>query len=270
MKPNNWEDRITLFVAYLIDKNRKSTTIKCYISAIKSVLKDNLIEVDEDRYLLSSLTRACQILNDKVKTRLPIGKDLLHVILKNVQESFNSRNQPYLALLYTTIIVTTYYGLLRFGEVSAGSHPVLVDDADIGINKNKFLFILRTSKTHGKGSKPQKIRISRNNSDFKSARERRRDIWCPFKLLSNYVNTRKTSRSANEPFFVFNDRKPVKPQHLRSVLKDALIKGHFDHRLYGFHSLRGGRALDLLKMGVSVETIKHLGRWKSNAVFTYL
>ena len=37
-----------------------------------------------------------------------------------------------------------------------------------------------------------------------------------------------------------------------------------------FHGLRAGRAVDLLRMGVSFETIKKLGHWKSNIVYEYL
>ena len=44
----------------------------------------------------------------------------------------------------------------------------------------------------------------------------------------------------------------------------------FDDTLYGTHSLRSGRTCDLYKLGLSVETIKKIGRWKSNAVFRYL
>ena len=39
---------------------------------------------------------------------------------------------------------------------------------------------------------------------------------------------------------------------------------------YCFHGFRGGRATSLHQMGISVETIKKLGRWKTNAVFQYL
>ena len=113
VKPNNWEDRITLFVTYLIDKNWKSTMICSYISAIKAVLKDNLIHVDEDRYLLGSLTWACRLKNDRVKTKLPIRKNLLHSILRKIQRRFLMNNQTYLAQLYTTIFFTAYYGLFR-------------------------------------------------------------------------------------------------------------------------------------------------------------
>ena len=36
--PNNWSERITLFVGYLIDTQKQSATVKSYISAIKAVL----------------------------------------------------------------------------------------------------------------------------------------------------------------------------------------------------------------------------------------
>ena len=54
------------------------------------------------------------------------------------------------------------------------------------------------------------------------------------------------------------------------ILKLMKDKCGLDSRLYNTHSLRTGCALDLLKLGLSVETIKKLGRWKSNTVFMYL
>ena len=39
-KPKRWEDRLVLFVGYMINKKCKSSTIRSYICEIKSVLKD--------------------------------------------------------------------------------------------------------------------------------------------------------------------------------------------------------------------------------------
>ena len=240
---------------------------------IKAVLKDNFINVHEDRYLLTSLTRACSLRNDRVKSRLPICKDLVHVILDNIQDRFMKLNQPYLSILYTTMVVTAYYGLFRIGELATGSHPMLVDDVHVGTNKKKFLFVLRSSKTHTRGMKPQKIKISMTKHKAASqdrARKTRAKRWCPYKMLKIYSSLRVKSKSRNESFFIFKDRSPVKPSQLREVLKTTLKKGKFDPSLYGFHSLRTGRSIDLLKLGFSVETIKQLGRWKSNVAFNYL
>ena len=58
-KPRDWEDRLNLFVGYLIQNDRKSATVKSY---------NNNVKIAEDRYLLSSLVKACRIKNDVVKT----------------------------------------------------------------------------------------------------------------------------------------------------------------------------------------------------------
>ena len=71
-KPDTWEECLILFVGFLVDKDLKSNTIKCYISAIKAVLKDDGKTLDEDTYLLKSLTKACSLRNDRVYTRLPV------------------------------------------------------------------------------------------------------------------------------------------------------------------------------------------------------
>ena len=160
VKSTSWKDRLTLFVAYLIDNKKQLSTVKFYISAVKGVLKMNDIDIEEDRYLLSSLIRACRLKNDTVKASFPIQRQFLEELLCQIGEHFST--QPYLELLYKTLFSTTYYGLFRISEVTAGahSHPVLAKDVQIATNKKKIRFILRSSKTHGKNSFPQIIKIS--------------------------------------------------------------------------------------------------------------
>ena len=57
---------------------------------------------------------------------------------------------------------------------------------------------------------------------------------------------------------------------MHKTLKIMLQRAGFNQLLYDTHSLRSGRRVDLVKYGISVETVKDLGRWKSNAVFIYL
>ena len=63
-KPRDWESRITLYVSYLIEMSRQSSTIKSYISAIRAILQIEGIEINEDKFLLTSLTKACHLIND--------------------------------------------------------------------------------------------------------------------------------------------------------------------------------------------------------------
>ena len=50
-----WTERLNLFVGYLVNNNKKSSTVKSYISAIKAVLFDGGVEIKEDSVLLAAL-----------------------------------------------------------------------------------------------------------------------------------------------------------------------------------------------------------------------
>ena len=272
-KPEAWEERVTLFIGYLIEeKKAKSCTIKSYLSAIRSVLQEDGVVLCENKFLLSSLTRACRFINDHVRTRLPIHKDMMVILVQEVEKFFLDNNQVYLATLYKAIFSTAYYGLFRIGELASGTHPILACDVHIGTNKDKLLFVLRSSKTHWKDQKPQTVKINSSRINFKkNAAELPRPHHCPFNLLRDYARIRQTYRRDTEPFFVFSDRSPVPASLLRSVLKPTLELAGFNKKLYNFQSFRIGRASDLvLKYKVDVQVLKKLGCWRSNIVYEYL
>ena len=90
--------------------------MKSYISAIKAVLADVDVELSEDRVLLNSLTRACKLKYDTAHTRLKIKKSLLQAIIHTTLKIYD--DQPYLLILYRTMILTAYFGLFRIGEIA--------------------------------------------------------------------------------------------------------------------------------------------------------
>ena len=160
------------------------------------------------------------------------------------------------------MFAAAYYGLLRISEV-AEPHPVMARDVHYGVNKEKILFVLRSSKTHGKANKPQLVEINGKNS-FSDKR------FCPFQLVRRYAAVRPKCKSRREPFFVYSDRSPITPYATRSVLKSCITKAGINPVPFGFHSFRIGRSTDLFNQGYTVAQIQKLGHWKSNAVFKYL
>ena len=263
-KPEDWEHRLLLFAAYLINQGKQSTTVKSYISAIKAVLRNINVKINENTCLLNSLTRACRLLNDTtVRLRLPINREMLNIILRKTDTYFSEAGQFYLKHLYLALMSTMYYGLFRIGELTKSEHTVKAIDVQIGTNKRKLMFILRSSKNSGNDKKPQIIKIESTNLNSNN-------IYCPYQLLRNYMAVRSTLKSKEENFFVFKDRSNVTSYAFMTVFKNMIKLAGFNQQHYGSHSLRSGRSQDLLKLGFSVETIKKLGRWKSNAVFTYL
>ena len=158
-----------------------------------------------------------------------------------------------------------YYGLLRVGEVTEGNHMLKVKDVYIADNKHKIKLVLYSSKTHNIESTPQEITISADESTGKKEK-----FFCPFNLTSMYFKLRGPYYSDKEGLFVFRDKSPVQQQQAWAVLKLALKNLNIDDNLYNCQSMRIGSASNLFQFGFSVEVIKRMGRWKSNAVYRYI
>ena len=134
------------------------------------------------------------------------------------------------------------------------------------------MMILHSSIMHGKGNKPQIIKLTRDKNTVQQNNSKQCNFpnLCPYHLLRCYIEVRKSFKSTDEQFFVFKDHSPVTPKAMWKVFKDCISDIGLNSNSYVFHGFRAGRACDLLEMGVSVETIKKLGRWRSNAVYVYL
>ena len=194
VKPLNWEDRLALFVGYLIQSGKQSSTIRSYISAIRAVLKIEGIDINDDVYLLGALTRACKLKNDRIRVRLPLKRSLLNVLIGKLDDLFPK--QPYLVKLYRALFIITHSGLFQIGEVTESPHVVKAKNVLIGTNKKKLKFILWTSKTHGLGDKPQIIKIESTDSDplLKKSEHSGDDNglkWCPFSIMREYLAVRQ-------------------------------------------------------------------------------
>ena len=266
-KPPSWEDKVSLFIAHLIETCKlQSSTVKSYVSAIKCVLKDDGYEWNDNKILLNALTRACRLKNDRLRTQLPIQCSLLEMLLFEIVRKY--ANQPYLQILFKAVFILSFYGLFRVGEVTTGDHPIKAKDIHIAANKEKILVVLYTSKTHGVGNVPQKVKIVANNGQKKGNYRKRN--FCPFKVMREYMIIRGSYKKDDEPLFIFADRTPIEPSHLRSVLKETLKAVGLNQANYGTRSFRAGRSVDLVRFGYSIDEVKRAGRWKSGAIYRYL
>ena len=221
-KPKTWEDRVTMFIAFKIDKGMQSSTVKSYISAIKKILIDDGYFWEDKKMILGSLTKACKIVNDSVRTRLPIQCSLLELILFKIERMFSRTNQCYLQALYQCLFAISYYGLMRVSEVMTSDHVIKAKNVHAAENKDKLLIILYSSKTHNCGMKPQHIKITSNLEEISKAEFYRNRNFCPFDLVNKYLNLRgRGYASDSEQFFIFRDRSPVHPDHAHAVLKNT-------------------------------------------------
>ena len=127
-----------------------SKTLKSYSSGVKNILEGGGIFIAENSYKLSTLTRACKIKNYRLHVRLPIHKSLLNIMLDKIYDYFLDRGQGYLSMLYQAILAKGYYGLLRVGELTSGTHLIKAYNVHVGRLKNKFKIVLESSKRHSR------------------------------------------------------------------------------------------------------------------------
>ena len=262
--PPTWEEKTSLYCTYLIKiVGVQSSTIKSYISAIKYKLRTDGYQWNDQLGLFSSLVHACRNSNDLVSNRLPIQGSLTDAIAFELNRMFMQQdNRIYLITLYRTIFLVMYQGLMRIGEVSEGDHVIKAAHVHEAENKKQFLIMLYSSKTHGKGNKPQTIYIKSDdntNSMYNTVDELRKYV----QMRPPYINT-------TDQFFIFPNRANVRPDDVRRILKCTISNIGLDPDNYDTHSFHIGRATDLFKAGTEVETIKKIGRWESNAIYKYL
>ena len=148
--------------------------------------------------------------------------------------------------------------------MTSGSHPIKACNVHIGENKDKMLFILYSSKTHGRELRSQKIKITA------SAEERHKTFFCPFEISREYFALRGNYGDPDDPFFVFRNQQPVRPSHVWNVLKKTLQAINLPSSMYGFHSVHIGRATDMIKFGNSISEVHLAGRWRMNVVYKYI
>ena len=261
-KPKSWEDRTAMYIAYLVKLGYQSSTVRSYTSAIKASLRLIDYEWSEKKLLISTLTKACKICNDVCKTRLPIGRNLLKLILAEVDRKLSQ--QVYLKLLYRSVFMLAYYGLLRIGEICKGPHAMKAKDIHINERRDRLMIVLYSSKTHGRNSRPQTIIIKKSPNCAELVK------YCPVESLKLFLTERGSYKSDSEILCVFRDKQPITAKLVRKMLRSTLKKLGLDPSFYDTHSFRIGRATDLAASGHSIEDIKRAGRWKSNAVYKYL
>ena len=258
VKPKTWEDKVTLFVGYKIKQEMQSSTLKSYVSAIKKTLIEDGYDWDDKKILLGSLRKACKIVNDKVHVRLPIQCSLLEMLLFEIQRIFRDKGQLFLQTLYQALFAISYYGLMRVGEVTLSDHVVKAKDIHEADGKDKILIILYSSKTHTTRMRPQKIKITSNQSE-KSGHYAKR-YFCPDSLVRKFLHLRGNYDYDSDKFFVFKDGTPVTAKHARNMLKLTLNNLGLNAKFYGMHSFRVGRTTDLIKYNYSFEEVKCMGR----------
>ena len=99
-----------------------------------------------------------------------------------------------------------------------------------GMPQKNFQIVLESSKTHTVADLPQKVTIL--GSEKSKNPLTKYSAHCPFEILRQYIDAWGSCRMINDPFFIFRNGTPVKPRHLRAVMKRAIADIGLDLSLY--------------------------------------
>ena len=94
---------------------------------------------------------------------------------------------------------------MRVGELTCSDHTLKARNIHIALNKQKIMVVLYTSKTHGKHTHQQTIKIVSNTVEDEQQRalvHTARRCFCSFQLLCDYLLVRGDFDEDNDPFFI--------------------------------------------------------------------
>ena len=252
---------VTLFAVSLSTRLTPST-IRVYIAAIGATHREHALP-DPTRHntQLSLVLRAIRrsILPAQSKPRKPITPELLHRMIHYLNHLRSLRGHD--RRMLTAAFTLAFHGFLRVGEFTMPPttrfnpryHP---STSHVALHRKFFTLVIPRSKTD-QFHRGHTIRLDQTTPSS----------ICPVKHMKAYITPLP---STPRPLFTFSGGRPLTRRRCLRYLRQSLKHCGYDPSQYNTHSFRIGAATTAAREGATVSTIQRLGRWRSNAVHTYI
>ena len=242
----------SLYVTYLSDK-LKPVSIRNYLSAVWYFQKLYGYPDFSGNFLLKqTLTGIDRLCSTEAAEKYPLSPvDLLNMY-KLLDMSVNVDKVFWVSLLLA------YRCVLRVGHVCKSVHSMKVKH--VILTKEYVKIHISSSKTDQFGKNPQDIYLSRLNSPL-----------CPCEILEDLLSAPWATPESN--LFRIKGVSSLKTKdylNFNLKLKGLSIALGLPVDRISTHSIRHGGATMLRNLGLSVDTIKKMGNWRSDAINNYL
>ena len=252
------EDTLLLYIAFLFDEGLKGSSIRVYISAVRSlhIYSGFVYPSDMFRVRLALRGAVCQSLPPVRK--FPITFSVLSQMLKFVSGRFDAK-------LLTAVMTLAFFGCMRASEFcvldgvpfDCNSHlclrDVILDD-----NKKVLTVFLSKSKTNT------------TNSGVKIFIGCSKHSVCAYCSMKSYLASRTGPVDQKSPLFVNFAGDVLKKKYFVSATRLVLSMAGCDPSKYSGHSFRAGAATTAGDRNFEEYELKLLGRWASSAYNIYL
>lgn len=245
--------QIINFIAYLSANSCSHSTVRCYLSAISYQLQIQGKQDTTKAFIVKKLLEGLHRLNPSKDVRSPITLPLLSQITSILPHVCTN---SYEVVLFTSAFQLAFFALLRVSEFTVTSKKSTpLSFSDISISESIITVTIRSSKTD------QHFAGSTIHIDFNA------DTSNLFQSILQYFTIRP---SIQGPLFCHLNSKPLTSYQFTSVLHKAIKFLGLDTSTFKSHSFRIGCATHMYSTGVPEEEIKAKGRWKSNAMYSYI
>ena len=269
------DNKVLVFVAWLLGREVTSRTISSYLSGLRQVHLAQGFYIPSLRPILIQqlLTGAANIdiLKSRMKLkpiRLPVTVTLMKLLKLEIKESEECKEKK---LLLWAVATLCFNGAFRIHELLSKTvrqydpnFTLLLNDMTVkSIKVGKE--IIKTIQVRIKSPKTDRIGVDQIIDVYES-----NGPLCPVKALLKW-HTVSSHKRACAPAFLDEFGYPLTGKKFNRYLKNYMSK-YIDYRKgrISSHSFRAGMASLLGNLGFTDEEIQAVGRWNSRAFTAYL
>ena len=247
------ESLLLRYVAYLHLDRLAPATIKNYLSAIRAWVIS--MGLDEPHIWTPRVLLACRAVarsHDPPRQVLPITYDILAHMFQFLSPSHDH-------LLVAAALSLQYFACLRAAELCSNSSLSLVPSrSDVSFYQSGSSFIMlykcHSSKTSSHGFE---VHVGCSGGPI-----------CAPCIMYHFLSTFPIEPAS--PLFRFSTGLSLSYSLYNSIIKRLIQLAGLNPSCYSSHSVRAGAATQAARAGLDPDSIKRLGRWRSQAYMAYL
>jgi hypothetical protein len=255
------EETLILYISYLFEEGLTASTIRVYLSAVRSLHVFAGIAYPTDLLRVKLALKGAVRNTPQPIRKLPITISILRKLLTHIKPRFDR-------VLLTAALTLAFFGCLRLSEFcvpdsttfSSRLHLCLSDAILDPKNKTLTLF-LRRSKTDTDNAGVS-IYIGCSNDVHCCA-------YCSMRAYLIFRNSIMDD-AGDSPLFVVPGGRVLYKSYMVSTTRLLLSMSGYNPSLYSGHSFRAGAATTAGDSNFRDWEVKMLGRWSSNAYNVYL
>lgn len=250
---------LTRYAVFLADRLAYSSVVQ-YMNVIRIIHQENGYADPLKSFSLSNVLHGVRrALGDKVTKKAPLTPRMLVDILSTLNMEHIEDTAIWAAAL------VSFFCMLRRSNVtpqSASSFNAAknLTRGDITVSASMLTIRIRWSKTIQFRERELIIPLPRCNTALS-----------PYLAVVRHFALTPEAHALSPAFLRANSSKtPLTTKLFISRIKAALVAKGYDPSQYSGHSFRRGGASFAHQSGVPVQTIKHIGDWKSSAFEGYI